>query len=178
MALPTSFVDMNEIILTNLLTPMYLRSFSSTFKNYRTVGMLPRDFSESQWFHLDKQLPHPSLLSHSLGHHLPLPCHCSALTPPWRCGLGSDVRSHHSVSNSALTVADLHCRGRLLSHPWHLGFQPAGAFALPLQFSMRWKGKQHTSFYYDGPTEGLLGPTVLKNFMSQLFEFYLLPIAP
>lgn len=132
--------------------------------------MFPRDFSESQWFHRDNQLPHPSLMSHSLGHHLPLPCYCSALILPCRYGLGSDVRS-----NSALTVADLHRRGGFLSHPWHLGFQSAGVLALPLQFSVRWKGKQHTSFYYDGPTEGLFGLHGAEKFYES--TLWVLPTA-
>lgn len=148
------------------------------------LSALPLKFSPS--WHVSKRLQWESVIPSGQATATSLPAEPQPGPPfatamqllwalPWLCGLGSDVQSHLSVSNSALTVADLHCRGGLLSHPWHLGFQPAGAFALPLQFSMRRNGKQHTSFYYDGPTEGLLGPHSAEKFYES--TLWVLPTA-
>lgn len=116
------------------------------------------------------------LLSHSLGHHLSLSCYCFSLSLPWRSGLGSfsGICSHHSPSHSGLAVADLHCRGKLLSNAWDLGFQPAVASPCLHNFLWSEMGNSTVPSVTVVLQKGSLGLTVLQSLMNQLFEFYLL----
>lgn len=122
-----------------------------------------------------KPTVHHFLLSHSLDQQLLQPCFCFSLSQSDPVG---QVLPHMSTATTWPATLPLlwlifHSRVRLLWNPWDLGFQPAGAS--PCLHSFQWRELGNSTLLNDGPTQGLLGLTVLQNLMSQLFGTYLQP---